>query len=135
MPLISLRNISLAFGGPPLLNGIDLTIEPGDRLCLLGRNGCGKSSMLKLLAGEQRPDGGDLIVPQGVRIAYVPQDTPPELSGPVFDVGGGGKEAAALLAEYHHVSHRLAEKHSDADYQRLEELQHGLEESNGWSLH
>jgi ATP-binding cassette subfamily F protein uup len=86
MPLITLRNISLAFGGTPLLNGVDLTIEPGDRLCLLGRNGCGKSSMLKLLAGEQRPDGGDLIQPQGVRIAYVPQDTPPELSGPVFDV-------------------------------------------------
>ncbi|MBE0502992.1 MAG: ATP-binding cassette domain-containing protein [Desulfuromonadales bacterium] len=136
MPLISLRNISLAFGGPPLLNNIDLTIEPGDRLCLLGRNGCGKSSLLKLIAGEQRPDGGDLIQPQGVRIAYVPQEAPPELAGPVFDVVCGGvKEAAALLAEYHHVSHRLAETHSDADYQRLEELQKGLEERNGWSLH
>ncbi|MDO9079490.1 MAG: ATP-binding cassette domain-containing protein, partial [Desulfuromonadales bacterium] len=136
MPLISLRNISLAFGGPPLLNGIDLTIEAGDRLCLLGRNGCGKSSLLKLIAGEQRPDGGDLIQPQGVRIAYVPQEAPPELVGPVFDVVCGGvQEAAALLAEYHHVSHRLAETHSDADYQRLDELQKGLEESNGWSLH
>ena len=136
MPLISLRNISLAFGGPPLLNGIDLTIEPGDRLCLLGRNGCGKSSLLKLIAGEQRPDGGDLIQPQGVRIAYVPQEAPPELAGPVFDVVCGGvQEAAALLAEYHHVSHRLAETHSASDYQRLEELQKGLEESNGWSLH
>lgn len=136
MPLISLRNISLAFGGPPLLSGIDLTIEPGDRLCLLGRNGCGKSSLLKLIAGEQRPDGGDLIQPQGVRIAYVPQEAPPELAGPVFDVVCGGvQEAAALLAEYHHVSHRLAEKHSASDYQRLTELQKGLEESNGWSLH
>ena len=136
MPLISLRNISLAFGGPPLLNGIDLTIEPGDRLCLLGRNGCGKSSLLKLIAGDQRPDGGDLIQPQGVRIAYVPQEAPPELVGPVFDVVCGGvQEAAALLAEYHHVSHRLAETHSASDYQRLEELQKGLEESNGWSLH
>ena len=136
MPLISLRNISLAFGGPPLLNGIDLTIEPGDRLCLLGRNGCGKSSLLKLIAGEQRPDGGDLIQPQGVRIAYVPQEAPPELAGPVFDVVCGGvQEAAALLAEYHHVSHRLAETHSASDYQRLTELQKGLEESNGWSLH
>ena len=136
MPLISLRNISLAFGGPPLLNAIDLTIEPGDRLCLLGRNGCGKSSLLKLIAGEQRPDGGDLIRPQGVRIAYVPQEAPPELAGPVFDVVCGGvQEAAALLAEYHHVSHRLAETHSDADYRRLEELQKGLEETGGWSLH
>lgn len=136
MPLITLHNISLAFGGAPLLNGVDLTIEPGDRLCLLGRNGCGKSTMLKLLAGEQRPDGGDLLQPQGVRIAYVPQDTPPELAGPVFDiVCGGVQEAADLLAEYHHVSHRLAETNSPADYQRLEELQQGLEECNGWSLH
>lgn len=136
MPLISLRNISLAFGGPPLLNGIDLTMEPGDRLCLLGRNGCGKSSLLKLLAGEQRPDGGDLIRSQGVRIAYVPQEAPPELAGLVFDVVCGGvQEAAALLAEYHHVSHRLAETHSDADFQRLTELQKSLEESGGWSLH
>jgi len=136
MPLLTLHNLSLAFGGPPLLDGIDLTIEPGDRLCLLGRNGSGKSSLLKVLAGEQRPDGGEILRPQGLKVALVSQEVPPELRGTVFDVVCSGVAGVAqLLAEYHHVGQSLAASHDASAFKRLESLQKELEERGGWSLH
>jgi len=133
--LISLRNITLAFGGPPLFDGINLQIEPGDRLCLMGRNGSGKSTLLKLIGGELAPEGGEIQRQQGLKVAQVAQDVPLGLTGTVFDVVASGMgNVAALLAEYHHVSHELASGGSEALLTRLEELQHQLEESDGWSL-
>ena len=109
MALISLRNITLAFGGPPLFDGINLQIEPGDRLCLLGRNGSGKSTMLKLIGGELTQEGGEIQRQQGLKVAAVSQDVPIELTGTVFDIVASGMgNAAQLLADYHHVSHQLA---------------------------
>jgi ATP-binding cassette subfamily F protein uup len=134
--LISLRNITLAFGGPPLFDGINLQIEPGDRLCLMGRNGSGKSTLLKLIGGELIPEGGEIQRQQGLKVAQVAQDVPLGLTGTVFDVVASGMgNAAELLAEYHHVSHELAIGNSETLLARLEELQHRLEESDGWSLH
>ncbi|MBV5336475.1 MAG: ABC-F family ATP-binding cassette domain-containing protein, partial [Deltaproteobacteria bacterium] len=69
MALITLRDITLAFGGPRLFDGMTLQIEPGDRLCLLGRNGTGKSTLLKLIAGALPPESGDVIRQQGLRVA------------------------------------------------------------------
>jgi len=134
--LISLRNISLAFGGPPLFDGINLQIEPGDRLCLMGRNGSGKSTLLKLIGGELTPEGGEVQRQQGLKVAQVAQDVPLGLTGTVFDVVASGMgNVASLLAEYHHVSHELAVDDSQELLARMEELQHQLEESGGWSLH
>jgi len=134
--LISLRNITLAFGGPPLFDGINLQIEPGDRLCLMGRNGSGKSTLLKLIGGELPPEGGEIQRQQGLKVAQVAQDVPLGLTGTVFDVVASGMgNAAGLLAEYHHISHELSSGGSEALLARLEELQHQLEESDGWSLH
>ncbi len=136
MALLTLRTITLAFGGPPLFDGINLQIEPGDRLCLLGRNGTGKSTLLKLISGELVPEGGEIQRQQGLKVAQVSQDVPLELNGSVFDVVASGMgNAAELLAEYHHVSHRLALDGSEALLTRLEELQHELEVSGGWGLH
>ena len=136
MALISLRNITLAFGGPPLFDGINLQIEPGDRLCLMGRNGSGKSTLLKLIGGELTPEGGEIQRQQGLKVAQVAQDVPLGLTGTVFDVVASGMgNAAELLAEYHHVAHRLSLDGSEALLAQLEELQHHLEESGGWSLH
>src|SRR5450631_590366 len=133
--LISLRNITLAFGGPALFDGINLQIEPGDRLCLMGRNGSGKSTLLKLIGGELAPEGGEIQRQQGLKVAQVAQDVPLGLTGTVFDVVASGMgNAAALLAEYHQVSHELALDNSDVLLARLETLQKGLEESGGWSL-
>jgi ATP-binding cassette subfamily F protein uup len=134
--LISLRNITLAFGGPPLFDGINLQIEPGDRLCLMGRNGSGKSTLLKLIGGELPPEGGEIQRQQGLKVAQLTQDVPQGLSGTVFDVVAAGMgTAAAVLAEYHHVSHEMAHNNSDKLMARLEALQKELEENDGWSLH
>jgi len=134
--LLALRNIQLAFGGPPLLEGVNLQIEEGDRLCLLGRNGTGKSTLLKILAGDLPPDTGEIIRQQGLRTAVVTQESPPNLTGTVFDVVAGGMgDAANLLAEYHHVSIRLATERCDELLKTLEQLHKSLEDSGGWSLH
>ena len=76
MALLSLRNVSLAFGGPKLLDQVNLEIEPGERVCLLGRNGEGKSRLLRLIRGEIQPDEGQVLRQQGLRVSLLPQDVP-----------------------------------------------------------
>jgi ATP-binding cassette subfamily F protein uup len=134
--ILTMRNVNLAFGGPPLLDGIDLYVEEGDRLCLLGRNGTGKSTLLKLITGELIPELGEISRQQGLRVSLVSQEVPEGLSGPVFDVVAEGMgNAAVLLEEYHRVSHLLAEEGGDALLVRLEDLQKRLEDEGGWHLH
>jgi len=136
VPLFTLRNVSLSFGGAPLLDGIQLQVDAGDRLCLLGRNGSGKSTLLKLIGGEMQPDCGDLSRQQGLRVALVSQEVPAGLDGTVFDIVAGGMgDAAALLAEYHHLGHLLATEGGEALLKRLEALQKRLEDQGGWHLH
>ncbi|MDD2366959.1 MAG: ATP-binding cassette domain-containing protein [Desulfuromonadaceae bacterium] len=136
MALVSLRDITLAFGGPPIFNGINLQIEQGDRLCLMGRNGSGKSTLLRLIGGELPPESGDIQKQQGLKVAALTQDVPQELTGSVFDIVAAGMgNAAATLAEYHHISHGLSESYSDKLMARLELLQKELEENGGWTLH
>ena len=76
MALVSLREVSVAFGGPPVLDGVSLSIEKGERSCVTGRNGEGKSTLLKVIAGLLEPDGGEVIREKGCRIAYVGQEVP-----------------------------------------------------------
>ncbi|MFZ5751426.1 MAG: ABC-F family ATP-binding cassette domain-containing protein [Pseudomonadota bacterium] len=77
-PLLQLSALSLTFGGNPLFDGVDLVIQPGDRLALVGRNGSGKSTLMKVMAGLVEPDSGQRVVPQGVRVGYMEQE--PDLS-------------------------------------------------------
>jgi len=134
--LLSLRNITVAFGGPPLLDGINLQIEPGDRLCLLGRNGTGKSTLLKLISGELAAEQGEINRQQGLRVALVTQEAPQGLTETVFDVVASGMgNAAELLADYHHVAQQLALDGNEELLAHLETLQKQLEESGGWHLH
>ncbi|MDF1563128.1 MAG: ATP-binding cassette domain-containing protein [Deltaproteobacteria bacterium] len=141
MPLLSLQKVELAFGGPPLLDGVDLRLEAGDRLCLLGRNGSGKTSLLRLVTGELQPDAGAVHRQQNLRVGSVPQDVPEELRGSVAEiVAGGFGEATALLARHHRVSQALAHPETleagEADrlLAELERLQHELEQGGGWEL-
>ncbi|NOQ52358.1 MAG: ATP-binding cassette domain-containing protein, partial [Desulfuromonadaceae bacterium] len=83
MNILSLNQVSLAFGGPSLLDNANLQIESTDRICLLGRNGAGKSSLLRVINGELPPDSGEIIRRQGVTTALVPQEFPAEWHGPV----------------------------------------------------
>ena len=135
MSLLSLQNITLSFGGPPIFNGINLQLEEGDRLCLMGRNGAGKSTLLRLMAGEFPPESGVLQRQQGIRLASVWQDIPEDISGTVFDIVAAGMgETARLLSDYHHLAHRMAVDSSAKLLEELEELQHRLEEGGGWTL-
>jgi ABC transport system ATP-binding/permease protein len=86
MAFISLQNISLSFGEHPLLNEINLQIEKNQRICLLGRNGTGKSSLLKIIAGIIEQDAGEIITDQKIRVSYLSQEIPDKLDGFVFDV-------------------------------------------------
>lgn len=93
MALISLKDISVAFGGPLLLNKLSLQIERGERICLLGRNGAGKSTLLRIILGKIPPDEGEVIRSQALRVALLDQEVPEGLEGTVFDVVSGGLDA------------------------------------------
>ncbi len=136
MALFALRDVSLGFRGPALLDGVDLTIEPGERICLLGRNGTGKSSLLRLIHGEIEPDRGEVIRQQGLVSSLLPQGVPQDIRGTVFDeVAQGLGPRAQVLAEYHATAHRLATESGEELRSRLDRLQHTLEIDGGWSLH
>lgn len=86
MALMSLNNIALSYGDPPLLVDVNLQVEPGERICLLGRNGTGKSTLMKMMAGEVLPDDGKVMRQKGMRVAMLGQDVPEGLNGTVRDV-------------------------------------------------
>lgn len=133
MPIITLRNIQLSYGGPLLLDGVDLSIEPGERICLMGRNGEGKSTLMKLIAGEIQADDGDREVQQGAIITRLTQEVPSGLSGSVFDVVASGLgELGDLVRRYHEISHQLTEDSDPALLDRLARVQQELENANGW---
>ncbi|MGE5376293.1 MAG: ATP-binding cassette domain-containing protein [Bacteroidota bacterium] len=94
MALISLQDVSIGFGGPRLLDDINLQIESGEWVGLLGRNGMGKSTLLKLIGGEILPHSGMIARQQNIRVAYLPQEVPQGLSGRVYDIVESGLEAA-----------------------------------------
>ncbi len=86
MALVQLNDVSLTFRGPPLLDGVTCTIEPGQRIGLLGRNGSGKTTLMQILAGQVHPDHGACIVSAGAKVALLPQEVPHDLAGSVTDV-------------------------------------------------
>ena len=137
MPLIQFSAVSLAFGHRPLLDHADLVIEPGERIGLIGRNGSGKSSLIKLIAGDVVPDDGNLWRAPGLKVASVPQEPEFEPGDTVFQaVAAGLGEVRKLLVDYHAVAHALAD--GDQDPARMDELMHlqeALEAKGGWQVH
>ncbi len=135
MAIIGMRNVCWGFDYPPLLENINFWIEKGDRACLLGRNGVGKSTILKLLSGEISPASGEIWRSQGTTVSILEQDVPGKFGGTVFDVaaGGAGKTGEALV-EYN----RLSETNSFFDNPELtkkrERLYRLLDGENGWDL-
>jgi len=135
MALITLRAVNVGFGGPALLEHIDLKIERGERLCLVGRNGTGKSTLMKLIAGEIKADEGEIVYKQGISITRLTQEVPRDLTGTIFDVVAEGLgEQGKLLAEFHHISLELAHDCSDKIMKRFEQVQHKLEACGGWEV-
>ena len=136
MPLISLEHAQLAYGHVPLLDHAELKLDKGERVGLLGRNGTGKTSLLKVIVGLVSLDDGKVWRAPSLRIGYVPQEPPLDDAATVFDTVAGGLEALqGLLIEYHDILHRLAEAdHDPAMQTRLDELSHALEANDGWRL-
>ena len=137
MPFITLSNASLAFGHVALLDHTDFQLDENERVGLIGRNGGGKSSMMRVLAGEGVLDDGQIWRAPSARICYVNQEPVLDADDTVFDaVARGLGKLQKLLHDYHHVSHQLAEPDADFDT-LLEEMQHlqtQLEAQDGWSV-
>jgi ATP-binding cassette subfamily F protein uup len=135
MPLLRLDKVSLAFGHHTLLDHVDFEIRKGERICLVGRNGEGKSSMMRVITGEVAPDDGERWLRPTMRIAHLAQEISADSSDTVFDmVAGGLPELGRLIADYHQAVDALARDHSDGNARRLAELQHELEVANGWQI-
>jgi ABC transport system ATP-binding/permease protein len=103
MALISLQEVSLGFGGPLLLEQVNLQIEAGERVGLLGRNGVGKSSLLKLIYGDVLPDSGTIARQQNLRVAYLPQEVPQNITGNVSEIVASGLESLPAPFDNEHA--------------------------------
>lgn len=133
MALIHLKDIHLAFGVAPVLDGVDFSIEAGERVCLIGRNGEGKSTLFKLISGTLQPDSGEVIINNSVRVAMLEQDVP-ETSGRILDiVMGGSKRTAELLINYNEQTD-LCANGDMAACERMADLQHDIDAVHGWDL-
>ncbi len=133
MALITLRKIQIGFGGPALLEDVCLSIDTGDRVCLLGRNGTGKSTLMKIIAQEIQPEDGELVVRHGARIARLEQEVPENFKDSVFEVVSDGLgEMGGLVKRYHEISSAMEAGVNDNLLQQLARAQHELEAADGW---
>ena len=135
MALVTLDQVSISFGSLPLLDRIGLQIEANERVCLIGRNGTGKSTLLQIINGDQAPDSGSVWRQPGVRIARLVQDATLFAERPVFDVVAEGLgDLSDLVTLYHHTAVEVSETGNSILLEKLGNLQHKLEERDGWRL-
>src|SRR5688572_8506964 len=124
MPLITLDHVSHAYGYVPLLDDSSLQLDAGERVCVIGRNGTGKSTLLQIVSGAQLPDAGAVWRQPGLRIGSLSQDVPLNDPRPVFDVVSEGLgDLAGLVTAYHHAAVHVAEDGSPQALDRLGRLQ------------
>ncbi|WP_211466959.1 ATP-binding cassette domain-containing protein [Collimonas silvisoli] len=135
MAVISITNAQLAFGHVALLDRAEFSLEAGERVGLIGRNGTGKSSLLKTIAGVSKLDDGLMVMQQGIKIAYVDQEPHFESEMSVFDaVASGMGEMQALLNEYDALTGQFGGGNDDAIMERMHEIQSKLDAADAWSL-
>ncbi len=134
MPIFHAKNLSLAFGDVKLLDAIDFSIDAGERIALVGRNGTGKSSLLKIIAAQIKPDDGEAARSSTLKLAYVPQEPTFDVSQTIFEaVAAGLGQVSKLLIDYHHAL--VAAEHGDMEaLERMGDLQHELETHDGWQV-
>ena len=135
MPLISVDRACLAFGHVALLDKASFQLDAGERVALIGRNGSGKSSLLRAMVGHSPLDDGEVWRAPGIRIAYVSQEADFDLGRSVFDVVAEGLgDVAAVLKAYHAALHHLAEDASEAAMAELERTQHAVDTADAWRM-
>ena len=132
MSLVRLDDVSLAYGEQKLLTHVEFEIEPGERVCMIGRNGTGKTSLFRLILGRVQPDSGLLQYRNGIVIASLDQELPEDLEKTTRElVAEGLNDLRALVDEYEQLSHQQLDK---AGLRRLDELQHRIDELDGWRI-
>ncbi|WP_455223327.1 ATP-binding cassette domain-containing protein [Kaarinaea lacus] len=137
MLLAKLTNACLAYGVHHLLDNVDFQINDNERICIIGRNGTGKTSLLNVIAGQAAIDSGEVWYRAGLRVAYLTQEITEHPQMDAYSVVSSGlPKAGELLAEYHKVSHQVAtaEGSNEAYLKKLSQLQQQLEHHDGWSL-
>ena len=137
MPHITLDNASLAFGHHALLDKAAFQLDPGERVGLIGRNGAGKSSLLKAIAGTLKLDDGTVWRAPAVRIIYVPQEPILESTHTIYEaVAEGLGEMQKVLVQYHAITHAMSEANADFEtlMPQMEALQHTLDAQGGWDM-
>jgi len=137
MPFIRLDKVCLSFGHHKLLDQLDLQFDPGERIALIGRNGGGKSSLLRIIADEIKPDDGKVWRAPALKIAYVPQEPELDVTCTIFqEVSKGLGAVSQMLSDYHEVSHSLSSSEGDMEehLSRLQELQSELDVQDGWRV-
>ena len=136
MAILSLQDVQVSFGEPPLLDGVSLQLEAGERVGILGRNGAGKSTLMKVIQGEVRPDAGKVVRSKDTRVSLLPQDIPLSLPGTVLQrVTQGLGKLGDTLATYHTVSAQVSQKNDPKLLRQLERLQQTLDSNGGWLVH
>ena len=135
MSLLNLEQISMAFGHVALLDKINLVVERGERVCLIGRNGEGKSTLLKIINGDLIADDGQMNATSSCRIARVAQEPEFKEDDTVYHaVAAGLGEVGEWVNQYHELIHQLSTDDSPELLKKLERVQHQLEANDGWSL-
>jgi ATP-binding cassette subfamily F protein uup len=133
--LIILENISLAFGLNTLLDRVKLIIQSEERVCLIGRNGTGKSSLFKIIDGSYPPDSGSIWKKANLKIARLEQELPLKTKKTIYEfVAEGIDQVGKLLSAYQALTHRLTHDATSAELLQLEKLQHQLDATNGWNF-
>ena len=128
--VLTLDSVQLAFGMQPLLDGASLRIERGERVALLGRNGEGKSTLLRLVTGALEPDSGDVSVPEGMRVAELPQELPEDRDLSAYQVVAQAfPETGRLLERFNELSMSASD---DDDLRQMQQVQERLEALDGW---
>ena len=134
MPLLRLDNVSLAYGDVPLLAGVAFQIDVGERVCLVGRNGTGKTTLFRVATGAAIADTGAVWRAESLRLAHLEQEVPADIDGTIFEVVANGLgRIGDLLKEYHRAA-QAADKVDWRDLQLLSDLQTRIEAEHGWNI-
>ena len=133
MPIVTLTGVSLAFGHHAILNNIDFQISAGDKICLVGRNGVGKSTLFRVISGVVAPDTGTVWHKETLRVSHLEQDVVVEREDTVYDtVASGLGELGTLLSDFHHTSTTLGLDKGSLSY--ITQLQRRIDVLDGWNI-